>query len=117
MALEEKIVVILYNVCESGYLIEHDSPAIGAYQTHSPWRKTHGIYRSQNSAKKTQERVVAERLKEGYEHSKRGEGCLWRMNADLTICIQPIEVEKNRIAKDGYGNVYFEGQKIQDLDK
>ncbi|HSU72540.1 MAG TPA: hypothetical protein VLJ21_01690 [Candidatus Binatia bacterium] len=109
--LQTRIMVTLYELKERGNKIKEDSPCMGAETPYGHWSKDHGLYRSRETAVRVQDHLIQAALKDGWKRSNEGKGALWKIDEDLCILIDTIEVEKKKIRSVG-GKPYYQKQEI-----
>ncbi|MCA9478268.1 MAG: hypothetical protein KC535_03925 [Nanoarchaeota archaeon] len=113
--LEETVQVTLYEVLENGHFIRHDTPAPGLIETYHHWSKKQGLYSSQELATHKMNELISSYLNKGYvsiESSKQEQILSNDCSIEVTIRTTKQAVDKNSIAKDGLGNLFYEGNSI-----
>ncbi|MBI4440979.1 hypothetical protein HY639_02315 [Candidatus Woesearchaeota archaeon] len=112
MNLEEKVMVTLYRVATIAYHIEHDSPCIGAYETHGPWRTEHGLCTEKKSAQVMQGKIIEQYLQKGYTLVNAQDGHLDKnYDSPTYVTVESILVEKKDLCeKDGV--LYYKETKL-----
>lgn len=109
--LEEKIVVTLYELTSRGYLIEHDSPAIGCWEEYGRWSKIHSLYGSKSAAEDALKELLGNRV---YRRDERNPLRVYISGPSSAETVEVIhrDINKENIAVDGKGQYSYKGIEV-----
>jgi hypothetical protein len=89
--LEKEVIVNLYKVVESGYMILHDTPCLGVEHHYNHWSKNHGAYRKESKANKMKKQIL-EKFYSNHDYSSH----------ECNVEIEKLTIPESRIQnKDG----------------
>jgi hypothetical protein len=114
MSLEEKVVIVLYEVFENGRFIESDAPFNGMQRPYGNWSTSHGIYRSRQDAEAARHKLVKKRLAKGYSQHKDDPYRLFSSyRSDIAFGIDVLHIDKDRITDRQDGTYWYAGRRIR----